>query len=532
MTRTKIHGRNGRARGRRALPFRASPARLVIAAALLVAAAAPSSAQAATSITIGNGFKPGVAVDPAGTAYIAWYGPEANTSTLRFCRLPRGAGACAITQNIATPGTSLSRPFVTVSGSRVRVVSYRYGLSGSPFAQVYEFISTNGGASFDSGRPIGSPPFDEGVLGPGDTLSVATNAFSEGLVFQNMPLEGSSSAGDARAVLSSDHPYNGSVGLIDASTPLVVFANGSSFAQFRRYDRSGSPNDAANWTPAVDIGYADYARLAGGATGLFMIAGTASNAIVARKWDGSTFTPGVTIARSGDDAQQHLTQDAAGRLHAVFPRTDAKGDLALAYATSDNGTAWRSKDLFTSRPGAGIFELRAAVAPDHLGIAAFRTRPVAGAEEIRVVRIGPVDSSAPRISRPSLSRRRFRARGKNAGTKFRYRLSEAARVRLTIARRSAGRRVGGKCLKGTRGRRGRPRCVRYPKVGTLSRRGKSGVNTTKFTGRLNGRPLPAGRYRAALTAIDAAGNRSVSRNLSLTVLHPPSPCRLERCARR
>jgi hypothetical protein len=389
------------------------PVRLVVLAALLVAAIAPSSAQAARSITIGNGSKPGVAVDGAGTAYIAWYGPESNISTLRFCRLPRGAGACDIAHNITTPGTSLSRPFVTVSGSTVRVASYRYGFPGTPFAQVYEFTSTDGGANFDSGHPIGSEAFDEGVQGPGDTLSVATNASSEGLVFQNMPL-GGGSTGEARAVLSSDHPYNGSVGLVDAGTPLVVFANGASFAQFRRYDRSGSINDAANWTPAADIGYADYARLAGGPSGLFMIAGTETNAIVARKYDGNTFTPGVTIAPSGgDDAQQHLTQDAAGRLHAVFPRGDADG-LHVAYATSDNGTDWDSADLLTVRDG-GIAELRVAVAPDHLGVAAWSTRvnsgPNAGAIDVRIVQVGPTAKKpAGRLpSKPPATARRLKS---------------------------------------------------------------------------------------------------------------------------
>ncbi|HEX6743407.1 MAG TPA: hypothetical protein VF087_04315, partial [Solirubrobacteraceae bacterium] len=96
----------------------------VIAGLLL---AAPAGA--ATPLTIGAGHKPGVAVDAAGTAYIAWYGPESNTTSLNFCRLPRGAGACDARALIAAPGTTLSRPFVTVDGATVRVVSYRYGLT-------------------------------------------------------------------------------------------------------------------------------------------------------------------------------------------------------------------------------------------------------------------------------------------------------------------------------------------------------------------------------------------------------------------
>ena len=44
-----------------------------VVAGLLLAA----PAGAATPVTIGTGHKPGVAVDAAGTAYIAWYGRRA-----------------------------------------------------------------------------------------------------------------------------------------------------------------------------------------------------------------------------------------------------------------------------------------------------------------------------------------------------------------------------------------------------------------------------------------------------------------------
>lgn len=476
--------------------MRSLPARLFIAATLAVAVAAPSSAQAATSIAIGNGFKPGVAVDAAGTAYIAWYGPEANTSTLRFCRLPRGAGACDVTQNIATPGTSLSRPFVSVSGDRVVVVSYRYGLTGNPFSQVYGFISTNRGTSFDSGRPIGYPPFDESAAGPGDTVSVATNVFSEGLVFQNMPLDGSS-AGSARAVLSSDHLSNGSVGLIDAATPLVVFANGSSLAQFRRYSGTGSLNSEANWTPAVDIGYADYARLAGGPTGLFMIAGTESGAIVARKWNGTTFTQGVTIARSGgDDAQQHLFQDAAGRLHAVFPRLDANG-RHLRYATSDSGTAWRSIDLLTQTDGgAGLFELRAAVAADHLGIAAYRTTK-SGVAEIRVVRIGP-SAAKPATGlpkKPPATARRLKSGAVRFAIKGKITLpasvtpSQGCRGKVSVTIKRGKRTIFAKRLKIT------GKC-RFAKTLTLKRSKVKKARRLSMTLRFNGNSALAAARRS------------------------------------
>jgi hypothetical protein len=379
--------------------LRTTPLAVACFAAMLMLA--PAGADAATPLTIGTGHKPGVAVDGAGTAYIAWYGNESTISSLQFCRLPRAATACDVAGPIAAPGTSLSRPFVAVDGSTVRVVSYRYGLTAPRFDEVWQFTSTDGGATFDAGHAIGITAFDEAVRGPGDTLSVATNAVTEGELFQNMPL-GGGTAGDGRAPLSVDHPYNGTVGLVDAATPLVVFANGSSLAQFRRYAGAGSLNDPASWAPPVDIGYADYPRLAGGPAGLFLLAGTESNALVVRKWDGTTFNAGVTIADAGDDAQAHLTQDAAGRLHAVFGRGTAEG-LQLQYATSDDGVTWRSGAVLTQPGAQAIGQLRAATASDHIGIATWETAAADGTPEVRVLGIGPTGGASPPVPGKSVA---------------------------------------------------------------------------------------------------------------------------------
>ena len=153
----------------------------------------------------------------------------------------------------------------------MRVVSYRYGLTGARFDEIWQFTSADGGATFDAGHPVGIAPFDEAVRGPGDTLSVTTNAESTGLAVQNVPLDGST-AGTSEAILSADHPYNGTVGL---AGPGDSSRSSPTARATRRCARSaGALNDAAAWTPPVDIGYADYPRLAGGPSGLFLLSGT------------------------------------------------------------------------------------------------------------------------------------------------------------------------------------------------------------------------------------------------------------------
>jgi uncharacterized repeat protein (TIGR01451 family) len=120
----------------------------------------------------------------------------------------------------------------------------------------------------------------------------------------------------------------------------------------------------------------------------------------------------------------------------------------------------------------------------------------------------------PRVTAP----RRIRT-----GTTIRFRLSQAARVRISFARARRGRRVGRRCRKPTRRNRGRRRCTRY--VGVKSRvsvAGKAGLNTVRFQGRISRkRRLPSGRYRATLVAVDSAGNRSRAKRAKFRLLIRP-----------
>jgi hypothetical protein len=367
-------------------------------AGVLVALAAslPGTVHAAVPITIGQGFAPGVAVDPAGTAYVAWYGPESTTNTLRFCRVPRGAAGCDVGGVIAAPGTTLTRPFVHVVGSTVLVVSYRYGLSGPNFDRIYLFTSTDGGATFDGGREIGTVPFNDAAIGPGVAVSFATDAVTQGELYERAPLDGSPAPAQ-RATLSTDHPYSGTVALLDANTPLVAFADANGNAQFRRYAGSGDPNDAANWTPAQDIGHDEYMHLASGPSGLFLKGRTAGRTLEVRRFNGSTFGPGVNLPEgTGELPQSHLFQDRSGRLHAVWPRIDVDG-TRLYYATSDDGVAWLSGLMLTGPDG--IARMRVATAADHVGVAVWDN----GTTSNPLVRLVPVGPTPP-VPPPELGR--------------------------------------------------------------------------------------------------------------------------------
>jgi len=110
------------------------------------------------------------------------------------------------------------------------------------------------------------------------------------------------------------------------------------------------------------------------------------------------------------------------------------------------------------------------------------------------------------------------------GTRFRYTLSEPAHVTITIERRLPGRVRGRgtrrRCVKPTARNRRAKRCRRYRKVTTLSADKQAGRQATPFTGRVRGRALKPGHYRAGLVATDSLGARSQLHRLALRVVRP------------
>lgn len=119
-----------------------------------------------------------------------------------------------------------------------------------------------------------------------------------------------------------------------------------------------------------------------------------------------------------------------------------------------------------------------------------------------------LDTVPPRLSSVSLTRRSFRTRGRRVGTNFRFSLSEPATVTIRIQRLGPGRRIGRRCSTPSRAnRRGSP-CTRSVSVGVLSVNARQGPTTTRWRGRVAGRRVRAGRYRAVLVAMDGAGLRS------------------------
>ncbi|MBA2349999.1 MAG: PKD domain-containing protein [Solirubrobacterales bacterium] len=124
------------------------------------------------------------------------------------------------------------------------------------------------------------------------------------------------------------------------------------------------------------------------------------------------------------------------------------------------------------------------------------------------------DTTAPRLTSVRLTKRVFVA-GK--GTSIRFTSSEGGTARVVITRKTSGRKVGKRCRPLTRANRKRKRCT-YAKVLTRIRRAvKAGPVRIAFSGRVAGRRLAPGRYRASIVVTDLAGNASKPALLAFTV---------------
>jgi hypothetical protein len=111
-----------------------------------------------------------------------------------------------------------------------------------------------------------------------------------------------------------------------------------------------------------------------------------------------------------------------------------------------------------------------------------------------------------------------RSRRLPRGTTFAFDLSAPATARIAIARRLPGAKRGKRCV----APHGKPRrhCTRLKTIGTLVRPARAGVDKVPFGGRLRGRPLPPGTYRATLVATTATGARSTPLTLTFVVVAP------------
>jgi virginiamycin B lyase len=208
--------------------------------------------------------------------------------------------------------------------------------------------------------------------------------------------------------------------------------------------------------------------------------------------------------------------------------TDTGGDWGFGIALGADGAYWAPrfpKDslgrLTTDGGYTTPITLPAGSGPRRIAAGAGNTLWVTLELSKQIARISGVTApvatppaTPPAAPRDTVKPRLARLKVDVAKRRLSVRLSEAASLRVTIEKRTFGKRKGKKCQAAKKGRTGK-KCVRYVKVRSLRKAGKAGANTVSL-----GKKLGPARYRVSLVAVDKAGNRSATARKGFTVKKP------------
>jgi hypothetical protein len=136
----------------------------------------------------------------------------------------------------------------------------------------------------------------------------------------------------------------------------------------------------------------------------------------------------------------------------------------------------------------------------------------------------PPPAAEPSVTGLRLSPARFAtARGRSrrrSGTTVTAGVAAASRVRFTVQARTAGRRVGSRCVAPRRRNRRARRCTFYRAVGgsfAAITAGRASLRV-RWNGRLRGRRLRPGRYRLVATPFGASGAKGQPVNVQFRVV--------------
>jgi hypothetical protein len=534
-------------------------------ALVAIGGALAPAAHAATPFTAGTGNGHDLAVGADGTGHLVWMTDETN-DRVGYCRIPAGGSACD------SESTFLSFPLATTASgagdhaqvftpapNKVVILASCTQCPSSP-NRTYRFTSTNNGVDFGAGVEIGTLRLNgqSAYVGPNDVaLSVS------GRLFQGQ--SSSSTTTERQAGSTASSVYDAAVARVPSAGDQAVYTvNNLDAVEYRRFDGPSNPpsifdlSQDANWWPAQFLsgaeGNNDETHLSSGPSGLYLTyryGQPTENRVALRKFDAGTGTFGSPTYIEGPDpiensglAESFHSQDAFGRLHVVW-RTLYDGNR-LRYTHSDtSGANFTAAANLATRET--FFSPQVEAGPDGNGFAAWRS-----GSTIRVVPIDPQPepsagpgpggggpdttpptAGTPRIADPTLT--------PGQGTRFTFTSSEAGIATLTVQKQVKGLKVKvrGKrrCVPQTRKRlralrrqagsaaafrrllRQR-RCKAYKKIGSIRQAVVPGQNTIVFSGRIAGRKLRPGRYRALLVIRDTAGNLSRVERVNFRVFRP------------
>jgi hypothetical protein len=288
-----------------------------------------------------------LAEDAAGNAYVGWM----DEGTPKFCKIPAG-GTC--TSPIVLPLHGSHPPDqlhpVLGSGSTVYLVGPSY--DGD---DVEIWTSTNGGASFaapvESTGGFSDKTEPNSVLLSGSDFLIGSSHPSAG--FGETPVSGGT--GTNFEFTSSSGPYSlqSNLALAAPGDPVEVWWEylNSSPVQFSRYKGTGSLTSESDGSAPATVTKGEVPRLAGGASGLFLLsndygAGSEATQVDVRKYSTTGFTFGTPLTLSSGPAYDFqdggaIAESPSGLTAVAWPQpTGESGGTMYLYVSSDGGASF------------------------------------------------------------------------------------------------------------------------------------------------------------------------------------------------
>jgi len=389
---------------------------------LALAFAASALAVTGATIKVGEPVKygsPSVAVDSAGTAYIAWSnttGAGGAGYTVEYCTLPAGATACTHTGTLHAGGGAapvIGHVQVLVDGATVIVLAEVYGVE-LEYEPVQEWTSTDGGATFtpvdglksvadaklsaDTGplnalivpgtdalgyafvTAVGPPTFDEVPFSsppvcsrkacPAEERFATLETKEETELHPLGNLEGSvaSRLGTNPGVLGV-YESLGKPGCASGTFDTAFVYGSGEQSPVNSYDVSpGEPNSA--WKVALSPGdcEAQYVAAGGGPSGLGVVEKDLTrNYEVYHQFNQTTvsFEPStVTIAKEGG-LNPSVSQDGTGGIYTTYLGGPG-GAIRLAYS-STGGASWTGPATLNANADHHAGSLTSSVGPSGQG---------------------------------------------------------------------------------------------------------------------------------------------------------------------
>jgi hypothetical protein len=523
--------------------------------------AVPAAAQAATPFTAGSGSDPTVAVGSDGAGHVVWVTTEENTR-VGYCRLSPGTSSCNRTELLAFPGATKANrtgraQVFTPASNKVVIVASCWNCTNTN-DRIYRWISTNNGTSFGAPVEIGTY---FGTDGFGTWLEDLEGGKFVGTEGSRVRAETKTTFEGVQYATGGLFVYGPEVARVPgpvANLELVAATNDLDEVRYGVYNPAGPHsvakiNSVSEWdinqtlsSPEPDN--SDTA-LNSGPNGVFLTyryfvpgdtrIGLRSYDPATNKFGAPTYLEGPDPIEDNSLEEPDSFQDPSGRIHVLWSSLFDGGRLRYTVSNTGGGSFTTPANLAKSE---SFHEPEIAAGADGEGFATW-TPGISGA--IRVVPLDPEaesaasgdDTTPPGISGFDIGDTTLLP---GQGTKFTFRSTEAGLAVLTFEKRFngvRGKRKGKRvCLPASKKRlralrkKGKKvrRCKGFRRIGQIRQRVKPGKNTIAFSGRIAGRKLKPGQYRAKLVITDEAGQVSRTETLRFKVVKPKKGKRARR----